>query len=204
MNYLYSILEPTARIRPAGGWAATYETIAWLVEQILEYPEGPEVVELGSGIATLWMAYALQKRRSGRLVSVEHDIKFLSLTEKRLSVHGLNECVELKFAPLNEQTTEYATGHWYDLERPPRFRAGIDLLFVDGPPGGVAPRSRYPAMHYFAPLLSNGAYIVLDDVDREVEYSIAQSWLREDYEHGKLVLHERLGRSTAFRFEKTS
>lgn len=199
-HYLQDQLNPIARIRPAGAWAAPYETIARLVEIVLKQNRELIIVELGGGISTLWIGYALRKIGQGKIYSIEHDRDFFQLTSKQLREHDLENWVELVYSPINEQTINDTDHRWYSIDRPLFVNSEIDILIVDGPPGKTADSARWPAFPFFSPHLKDGAFVLLDDVDRKDEWNIGKRWTNEYNESGKLNLAERLGRSSLYKF----
>jgi hypothetical protein len=70
-----------------------------------------------------------------------------------------------------------APREWYDAETVVSALASspVDLLLVDGPPGGRR-LSRYPAVPELSAHLSPGAIVMLDDARRPAEREIARQW----------------------------
>ena len=54
----------------------------------------------------------------------------------------------------------------------------IDFLIVDGPPGSKNPQARMPARAELIAKLSPKAVIVIDDVNREGERQLAESFAK--------------------------
>jgi len=181
---LYSVLSPTIPLPEMGGFALTASKCATLMRLILN--EKPvEIVELGSGVSTIIMAYCLRKIGQGRIRSFEHDAVFVEQTRKMLRQHKLDDIATVVYAPLVQQ--DNVNGRlWYD-ERKLSITSPIDLLFVDGPPRRSAKLARYPALDYFAEKLKPDCWVVLDDTDRKDERRIAKMWskcyenLKEDW-----------------------
>jgi hypothetical protein len=134
------------------------------------------IVETGSGVSTLVIALALQRRASGgHGWALEHDASYAERTRALLEHYGCGEFVTVVHAPLVPVTVDGASYPFYDVERLPV--SGIDLLFIDGPPATSNPRARFPALHVFRPLLDPSAVIVLDDADRPDERGIVEEWV---------------------------
>jgi predicted O-methyltransferase YrrM len=136
------------------------------------------VVELGSGTSTVWLAYAVQ-RYDGRLISLDHDIRYADKSRIQLHAHGLDAVAEVRDAPLNQidvQDTEY---DWYDPDALEDIER-IDLLVVDGPPDSLGPFARYPALAALKPKLAPDATIVLGDVSRDDGQETVRRWLYDD------------------------
>jgi predicted O-methyltransferase YrrM len=136
----------------------------------------PTVVECGSGFSTLALA-RLVREREGRLVSLEHDELWAGRVREHLAAAGLTETAEVVLAPL-----EPGTGlPWYAADALRSVPDRIDVLLVDGPPA-FAPGtglSRYPALPVLLPRLTDGAVVVLDDLDRPGEQQVLAAWTRE-------------------------
>ena len=161
---------------PHHGFEITGELAAYLFH-LIRRNRPKLVLELGSGSSTIVLAASLRANGAGRLVTVEHDPEHRVRTERLLEQTDLAAWVDLVEAPLVEQNFGALTMQWYDLRR--RLDAlphGIDLLFVDGPPGKVQPLSRYPALPVLLPHLSPDAHIVIDDGVREDEMRMVELW----------------------------
>lgn len=140
------------------------EILRGLVEQ-----HRPELIlECGSGRSTVHLA-AAARDFGGRVVSLEHQLDFADATTAMLLENDLEEFAEVRYAPLGEDPVWYTTVGWSDL-------AGIGLLFVDGPPGFVAPYARQPALELLDGRLAPGCVVVLDDMQRKSEKLIWLSW----------------------------
>jgi predicted O-methyltransferase YrrM len=132
------------------------------------------VVECGAGVSTLVMAQLL-KDRGGHLWSVEDDPEWAALVRRWLSERGLETVVTLTVAELEDG--------WYrrevlDAEAP---LESVDLLVVDGPQAWNPRKreARYPAAPYFRDRLADDWSIVLDDISRLGEFSVAERWEAE-------------------------
>lgn len=138
------------------------------------------IVELGGGLSTLYIARLLEKRGSGRLLTIEHDADWLDTLRELLAQEGLLRVCSIVHAPLAPCAHSAHDLPWYTL--PPIVSAlsgsAIDLLLVDGPPAyrRDSAYARQPAVaalrNYFAPRVS----IVLDDIGRSAERSILREW----------------------------
>lgn len=153
------------------------------------------VVELGSGVSTAWLAFALARQPEGpRLVAIDHDPKYAQITRQYLDDAGVRGAAEVILAPLSPVTVDGVDREWYGTEWIPGVK-NIGLLVVDGPPAGVVHESRYPALPLLADRLSDSATIVLDDADRPGEAEVVKAWMgvqgmsRVGYVGRSLVLH---------------
>ncbi len=172
---LHSAFRPRAPMPTSRGWAASPDLCLELVRQVLT--RRPRlVVEFGSGLSTLWLAYALEQVGEGaKLVSVDHDPHYGARTTADLEAHGLTDIAEVRIAPLTTTPMDGESVRWYD----PTVLADledIDLVVVDGPPGSTAPQARYPAVPLLRNKLTSDAVIVLDDCERTDERAILDRW----------------------------
>jgi len=114
-------------------------------------------VQLGSGPATVWLAYALADA-GGRLVAVEHDPMRAEQTRAALREHGL--AAEVRQVPLAELSVEGRTVDWYDVDALDGLHE-IGLLVVDGTVAPV-PEAVAPALHVLGRRLAGAAAVVVD------------------------------------------
>jgi predicted O-methyltransferase YrrM len=171
---------PTSDVLPATrGWAASPDLLLTLVD--LVSTERPSlIVECGSGASTLWLALALRRFGiDGRIIALDHDPVFCQRTRDFLARHDVLDLAEVREAPLEsfsldgETYSWYARTAWEDL-------AGIDLLFVDGPPAATGHQARYPALPLLNKSLSPIATIVLDDLIVPDMREVLSRWLDAD------------------------
>lgn len=130
------------------------------------------MLEVGSGRSTIVLAARMAG--VGRLVSLEHQERFVDQGQEYLSLNEL--AGEVRHAPIDhfqlpdgENVLWYARGAWEDLH-------SIDLLLVDGPIGATAPQARYPALPLLQDRLAPGAVVILDDSHRRTEKQILVRW----------------------------
>jgi predicted O-methyltransferase YrrM len=134
------------------------------------------VVELGSGITTVVLSRLLAGV-GGRLVTIEHDERWLAVVDGLVRAAGTGGTVHLHHAGL--------VGGWYDRAVVAGALADapgpVDLLLVDGPPAWRpgTELARWPAAQVFAPHLAPDATVVLDDVHRPGEQEIVRHWRRD-------------------------
>lgn len=171
---------PTSDVLPATrGWAASPDLLLTLVDLVIT--ERPSlIVECGSGASTLWLALALRRFGiDGRIIALDHDPVFSGKTRDFLARHDVLDLAEVRDAPLEsfsldgETYSWYARTAWEDL-------AGIDLLFVDGPPAATGHQARYPALPLLNKSLSPIATIVLDDLIVPDMREVLPRWLDAD------------------------
>jgi hypothetical protein len=101
-----------------------------------------------------------------------------------LAAESLDGAVTVVRAPLSpfSPAWPHEEAIWYEQDSIRAATAGqrIDLLIVDGPPARQPGRnhSRYPAVPFFAAMLSDDYAIILDDIDRPAEREIVKCWER--------------------------
>jgi predicted O-methyltransferase YrrM len=183
LTSITTILPLRMPLPPMRGWAISPDFGVLLISEILT--KKPRLVlELGSGISTLLIAYCLEKAGHGRAVSFDHDMNFCEKSRLTLSAHRLGNIAEVVHAPLKEVRLNERNWDWYDTTRiDPDII--IDLLVIDGPPGQIQDISRYPALPLLHEYFSGEIVILLDDAARTDEKTIVEMWVREfpDFEH---------------------
>lgn len=179
-------------------WSATPETLLMIASAVRELPDDSTVVEFGGGVSTAWIALANRRRQTPvHVVSLEHDEAWARETRAILERIGAPE-VDLRVAPLRALDLPGWSGMWYDPESL-RGLENIGLAFVDGPPGGTAPLARYPAVPLIRDRLSDGGFVVLDDLDRGEEREIRDRWITEFH----LTEHRATDRAVMLRADET-
>jgi predicted O-methyltransferase YrrM len=177
---MFSIVEfikPKFPLPEMREWAVSPDLAKILLDIILE--KKPQVIlETGSGTSTLIIAYALQKNGSGKIFSLENNEKYAEKTRENISKHGLEDFVEVVYAPLKELPIKGKTWQWYDTSILPEIKT-IDLLIVDGPKRTLQPMSRYPAMPLVFDKLTDRAIVVLDDFNTDEEKAMVNLWVKE-------------------------
>ncbi|RCV52648.1 methyltransferase [Marinitenerispora sediminis] len=197
---LRDFVDPDRFMPALRGWAASPDVLCLLVEKIRERRPGL-VVECGSGASSVWLGHALRRVGEGRLVALEHDERYAELSRDLVAAHGLADLVEVRYAPLRpwpparddaQAADERERQPWYDLDAIADL-TGIDLLFVDGPPGGTAPLARYPAGPVLLPRCSPRAVVLLDDTIRKAEQETSDRWLADHPEFERVTVATEKG-----------
>jgi predicted O-methyltransferase YrrM len=173
---LFDDVAPRAPMPSSGRWALNPTDLLGLLH-LIEQQRPRLVLELGSGTSSVWIAYALEKI-GGRLVSIDHDRDFAERTRGLLAVHGLDHVAEVRDTPLRPVTVEDVEFSWYDVDGLTDIDS-VDLMVIDGPPGGLGPMSRYPALPLLGHKLSGTATVVLDDAHRADEKDVLARWTAE-------------------------
>lgn len=190
---LRALLEPRAPLPPLRSWAASPDAIQWLVERL--WATRPSlIVECGSGVSSILLGYAVQKLGTGRIVALEHDKNFADESMRRLRDHGLEDVVEVRYAPLTpwRRDGDDREWLWYDVEALKDLE-GIGLVFVDGPPGDLGPLARYPAVPALLPHASSEVVFALDDANRPDEWAVSSRWTEELTGYERLRLRKDKG-----------
>jgi predicted O-methyltransferase YrrM len=159
-----------------GGWAATAELLKILVQEIRQ-SQPSLILECGSGTSTVLMATCLKRFGiNGRVIALDHDPTYARQTRDLLVQYGVSNYAEVVTAPLEPNDVNGQTISWYTFNPEEHLHNPIDLMFVDGPPGGAQPMARYPAIPMLKNYLSVDCTIVLDDGDRDDERAAAHRW----------------------------
>jgi len=178
LSALYYGLRPPKPFPTLGGWAASPDLLRYLFNLVHD-ERRTSVIECGSGVTTLVMAYAMRELGVGKVIALEHLGEFAEQTRQLLEEHGVSDWAEVRHAPLTDVKIGGETWQWYDLDRIPENEYG--LLVVDGPPATVGECARFPAVPMLQSLLSVDAVVVLDDHERREERTIGKRW-REQLE----------------------
>jgi predicted O-methyltransferase YrrM len=181
-----------------GDWAMSPSSLVWILDRLSD-SSVRTILELGSGSSTIWFATALAERGGeGRVVALESSAEYAESTRTELAKHGLQDRAEVLYAPLVDTAVPGRDNQpWFDISVLPDLPP-VDLLFVDGPVGGIAREVRYPAYPLLADRLAPGATVVLDDTGRRAEAAIVKAWKQESFGGRRLREVRRLDRATAF------
>lgn len=165
---------PARRPLPPMREFAIAPDFALLLHELVLDERPAVVVETGSGVSTLVIAYALEQLGRGHLHSLEHDPRHAARTRELLERHGLVRWATVHDAPLEPITIDGERYTWHATRALDGVGA-IDLVVDDGPPRHLGPMLRYASLPVFAPRLAPGATFVLDVVGVE-ERAILARW----------------------------
>ena len=168
---------PLPAMRVPGAWRATPD-FAQLLVQVIHEAEPATVVELGGGVSSLVVGYALEKVGRGETLSLDHEADYVRETSRLVQEHGLDRFVRVVHAPLRTYSIDGEPWEWYDDAALQELHT-IDMLIVDGPPAKTQPLARYPAFPLTLEKLSAHATIILDDGIRPDECQIVARWLKK-------------------------
>jgi len=113
--------------------------------KVLDSVRPRRIVELGSGGSSAVFAAYVRETPGASLASYDHSTEWIDLTRQALEGAGLlpHRHIELRVVPMRESNR----GSSYDVT----LKAGIDLLYVDGPPvlrrNGVGPANQDAIVH---------------------------------------------------------
>ncbi|HEY3805136.1 MAG TPA: class I SAM-dependent methyltransferase [Kofleriaceae bacterium] len=175
---------PTRRPLPPMRGYAIAPDFALVLAELVAQGRPKLVVETGSGVSTLVLAYALERLGDGgRVVALDHDPRYAAATRELIRAHGLEAYATVIDAPLEpvevagEPHTWYATRALAEL-------ADIDLVVDDGPPRAAGRMLRYASLPLLAPRMRPTARFVIDVIGDEERATLAR-WRDElpDYAH---------------------
>jgi len=189
LGALYIDTRPKTGLPPTRFFSASPDLLRTL-HQLIRERKPNLVLECGSGVSTIVMAYAMKENGIGKVLSLEHLDVYKSLTDDFAAEHGVSDWIDVIHAPLHSMTIEGNEWMWYSIDTLPP--GEIDILLVDGPPSWVGPKARYPAVPALDDRLAVDALVVLDDYQRQDEHEIAELWMAEHPEWSCSVIgHEK-------------
>lgn len=167
---------PTRRPLPPMRGYAIAPDFALLLATLVADEKPKLVVETGSGVSTLVIAYALEQLGRGHVIALDHDAPFAAKTRAEIERHGLGAVATVVHAPLEPIEVDGERHLWYALSALDQHAPGeIDLVVDDGPPKYAGPMLRYASLPMFARRLSAQGLLVLDYVGDE-ERVILERW----------------------------
>jgi predicted O-methyltransferase YrrM len=173
---LHGMLATRRPLQQMRGYAIAPDFGVMLAQIIAD--EQPElVVETGSGVSTVIIAYALEKLGRGRVIALEHDPEFARRTREELRRHGLEAYATIVDAPLEPVRIAGQTYQWYS-QRALDDLGEIDVVVDDGPPRYVGDMLRYASLPILSRRMSRDGLFVLDVVGDE-ERAILDRWQAE-------------------------
>jgi len=176
---------------PWTGYALSPSSILKIIT-LAEFYRPRVIVELGSGLLTVYLARYLRYRNfaGSRIISVDTDAAWMGLVTEYLERERLQTYVELltvrrlRWEPGDRDRGPSQGGwsfelpdHWYsaDAIREALGDDRIDLLVIDGPKGrGTI--TRYPALVELVDHLAEQPTVILDDAARPPEQEILARW----------------------------
>lgn len=198
-HLINDLVSPRRPMPPFDSHMASPDLLQCLWQLIHE--ERPNhVLELGSGLSTLVMAYAVEACGKGTITSMDDSAGYAVRTRRYLREHSLEAHANVITARFERLKFDCGVPFWYAL---PDLRAEppIDILFVDGPMRTFHPRIRYPALPVLHEYFADNAFVVVDDRHKLENFNILREWLEE---YPALRIDERFHnpRFTVLRFSR--
>jgi hypothetical protein len=169
------------------------EAVVYILNEIVVNSKR-QILELGMGVTTTYIAALIKDGFDTKLLSVDHDIEWIETCQKQLHLHNLvSPNHSFVHAPLIEDLSMGYCSPWYDIGRIvgfPTFRP--DLLIIDGPPAWnkEIENARVPAFKALSQRLSENATVFIDDFMRTGE-TILLSLFESDLEWNLIMKDER-------------
>jgi hypothetical protein len=163
--------------------AMTPQSIVYILNEII-INQRRQILELGMGLSTLFIAKLMQEISDIQLISVDHDQDWIEICQSQLKSKSLNtDKHTIIHAPLKERKNAHsAIAEYYDpnaLEAVHTFKP--DLVIIDGPPawGEEISEARVPAYEILLPIIPDNATVFIDDYQRTGESKLADLFLKD-------------------------
>lgn len=196
MLSVMATVQPERPLPRTRSWAASPDLIQETLRHCID--ERPtRVLETGSGVSTVFLAYALQDS-GGHVIALEQDEDYAAETRDMLRFHGLEDVATVVHAPLHTYDIDGESWLWYNWSPEPD--DAFDFLFIDGPSGDVQDLARYPVLPLVGSHVRDGSAVFVDDAARDDERQTVERWTDEepvvveryvDLEKGLYVLRYR-------------
>ncbi|MBM7466754.1 class I SAM-dependent methyltransferase [Microbacterium esteraromaticum] len=165
------------RLPTFASWAMSPLSVQYIRTVAERLDSRHDIVELGSGVSTAWIASALaQMSEPPALIAIDHDPMYAETTRTYLSEIDADHVAQVVLAPLTGIDVDGTEHRWYSTQWVKSVE-NIGLLIVDGPPAGQSPGARYPALPLLMDRLADRATIFVDDADRPGESEVIKTWL---------------------------
>jgi len=175
-HQIQKYINPKFPLPQTRNWIASPDLMSAIFKYIiLKNPQ--YIVELGSGVSTLYTSYLLkQNESSAKIFSIDHSLEYAEKSRQMLKEHEIEKYAEVLSCPLSKQQINGHEIDWYTIKNFPDIK--IDLLIVDGPPTDHK-YSRYNALPFFYDKLNSNAIIIVDDYFRKNETNMVELWLEK-------------------------
>lgn len=170
---IHNLIQLNAPLPIMHDWRVSSDFAHSLINSLLN--KKGSAIDIGSGISTLLMGYAVKKNGMGKVISLEHDNEYFEKTKQLIFEHKLEDYIDLYLCPLIKYKIDNDDWLWYDISKV-QFPRNISIISVDGPPGVTQYMARYPAIPLLKDYLSRDTTIYLDDANRKEESEIANQW----------------------------
>jgi hypothetical protein len=175
-------MEAVLRHLPTGGWRIRRDTAVALAA-LFAATKPHHLLELGSGVSTLWLASLCAAAvPPARVISLEENAKFADQTRSMLRHHGVSEYATVVVAPVQPTTIAGWRGETYRPDDRLMFRAlsgsTVDFVFIDGPASWGRGRGdcRYGALPLVRRWAAAECVFALDDAWRRRDFAILKRW----------------------------
>ncbi|MGI9499573.1 MAG: hypothetical protein ACR2P3_06020 [Geminicoccaceae bacterium] len=153
-------------------------TIVHILNEIF-INERRSIIEFGSGISTLYLAWAAKKTEA-RVLSIEENEGWSEKIRDLLKRKQLDEFCDVRSVKRRDVSMHGYKSHWYDFDLVKEIieHKTFDLMIVDGPTAfqkGQAD-ARRPAVDALRANLAENYAIFLDDAMRAGEKRILAAW----------------------------
>ncbi len=174
---IYSSLNIENILPPFRGWAISPDFASLLLTK-MKQTKPANILECGSGISTILIAYYIKNTNKGHLYSYENDKNYAEATVNLLKQHNLDQYATVIYSPLVEHVINGKEWKWYDIEKINK-NVFYDLVVIDGPPFQIQPKSRYPTLPLLDKYINSQATILIDDCSRPQDNEVIQDWMIE-------------------------
>jgi predicted O-methyltransferase YrrM len=176
---LYHQIDFQASLPNMRSWVASPDILA-VYSTLISKHQPKTILEIGGGTSTIISAYCLQQLGYGHVYALEHQEQFAQSAQDQLKEHGLTQYATVIHAPLVEHEINGTMWLWYDVSKLEKVY-DINILLVDGPPqyNNPTPMARYPALPLLESKLKSNTIILVDDADREQDYTMCLRWEEE-------------------------
>lgn len=176
-TYLQSFISPRIPLPNTRQGAASPDLLSIIFQKII-LNDPKTIVEFGAGVSTLFIGHLIKERKlGGKIHAVDHSEEYFKIIEDNVANTGLSDEVRLYYCPLKKHNIKGKEWLWYDISN--LTVPSIDLLIIDGPPGVLQEKVRYPAVPVLIDRLADGALIIVDDYKRYDDAAMVKDWLVE-------------------------
>ncbi|MFT6138151.1 MAG: hypothetical protein ACJAUJ_001242 [Salibacteraceae bacterium] len=176
LHSIHKLIKINAPLPIMHEWRITSDFAHKLLNSLIN--KNGSVIDIGSGVSSLIMAYAMKNKGSGTVIALESNLKYFEQSVRLVNEHQLNDWCTVYYCPLKEYNINNKKWLWYDISKV-KIPENISLICVDGPPADTQPLARYPALPLLKEHLNENTSVFLDDGNREDERMIAEAWSKE-------------------------
>lgn len=161
-------------------WSLAPGSLVYLYRE-LKHARPKAILDCGSGASTVAIALLYQEAVGcgTTLISIDEDARWLEKTEQALESAGLANVMTLVHCPIAKFSLAGTIPESYDITRVAELlyeNKKLEFVFIDGPSPAAGRGGVVPA---FAPFITQGAQILLDDAARDGEAEYIRQWCKE-------------------------